>query len=1053
MTQPTPGLCWDPDNLEKAIGVSAKMDKKQSHYFLACHSPIERIHDDRLKKELSEEELYERIMGRRAQRDFLGLVHGEAGTGKSHLIHWLKLRCQYDLDSGNLKDVVPVLIRRRTGSLKDALEQLIEQLGSEFAKYLTPVKSALEKISAETAREKLANELSLEVGPRRADRGKPPLPKLLRHLDQACKAGGFGRWLCRSGGVIDDRIKLLTLESAGHQREAPRQFAPADLLVPSNYSRSNENSENIILLIEELRDSDKLCQEAADILNDALRDAILEMTGLSGGNLRDIFDRIRSDLQAAGQVLAVFIEDVTAMSELDIEVVNAVEPQDRLDLCPLIAVLGLTDTGMGRLRANQLQRASLIVGVGGEVVRDWLEDRQTLARFAARYLNAIRLDEPRVREIAKHRSRSTREDVNLTKCDACPARPECHRRFGAVRLNGVDVGLYPLSLEAPYQLLQHLVEDEVTEIRRNQRGLLMHVLSPILSRPDAVLNHEFPNERALRLLPGDPGYWSEFQQRYCGGWDGPDRDRLRLLARMWIDELEASDEAASALEPFLEPLGFPQFSSKAPAGGAGTRGTVVPTREDPDAKVAPRPHEPQPAPLRREKAELDKVKRILQNLRSWVDDTDKPLAGNAELRRLLADFVRTSVRWDDERTPPATEWKRLLGGPDDKQKYKVIYIEGQGADPATAPFVIREDFPRSEETRELLEALVRFSYDGDSSWNFPGGELHKRVAARWLRKHEGGLLTRLDPEDGLDTRVAVAAAVEFLCIAAVVRRRAKLPAEPEELVAAVLADPWAEGEAPAAVSRGWQDLLEDMRRRHKEVREFVIAELAVLQGRTGGQNFIDPVPILAAAGAFTKEPRIQSLSPDYFRGYWKTRYFALSGLPAYANLPQVLEAERTAVAALITRLSQALTGFGYEPSGPKEAMKSFCTDLAELMKAKADTKFDLPDEAFDTLFRRETVVAAASRWGQAMEVGTRVAQSKGLYEVMLYDPRLLQDAAAAIAVAEAHVGRLEKELADQDRHQAVEGDPLELQAALLQALDALAELPSGKEEPQHAAAN
>src|SRR4051812_40802731 len=126
--QPNPGLCWNPDNLPKAISLQAKVDKKQSHYFLACHSPVERIHDERLKQELSEENLYLRIMDRRAQRDFLGLVHGEAGTGKSHLIHWLKLRCEFDLEAGNRKDLVPVLIRRRTGSLKDALEQLIEQL-------------------------------------------------------------------------------------------------------------------------------------------------------------------------------------------------------------------------------------------------------------------------------------------------------------------------------------------------------------------------------------------------------------------------------------------------------------------------------------------------------------------------------------------------------------------------------------------------------------------------------------------------------------------------------------------------------------------------------------------------------------------------------------------------------------------------------------------------------------------------------------------------------------------------------------------------------------
>ncbi|HKI38230.1 MAG TPA: hypothetical protein VKA46_40625 [Gemmataceae bacterium] len=1057
MTQPTPTLCWKPEHLEKAIGYSAKVDKEQSHYFLACHSPIERIRDERLKKELREEELYQRIMGRRTQRDFLGLVHGEPGTGKSHLIHWLKLRCEYDRDAGTLKGVIPVLIRRRTGSLKDALQQLIEQLDSSFAKYLSPVKNALEKISAETAREKLANELSLEVGSRRVDRGKQPLPKLLRHLDQACKAGGFGRWLCRTGGVIDQRIKLLTQESTGYERESPPQFTAADLLVESRYRGRNHNSGDVDILIDELQDSERLRREAADILNDALRDAILEMTGLSGGNLRDIFDRIRADLQESGRALALFIEDVTAMSELDTEVVNAVEPQDRRDLCPLIAILGLTNTGKGRLRPNQLQRASLIVRVGDEEdqthqpTRFWREDREALAQFAARYLNAIRLDEAQVREIAKHRSQNTDEDVNFTKCDGCPARPECHRRFGAVRLNGVDVGMYPLSLEAPYHLLQNLVEDEATEIRRNQRGLLMHLLAPILANPDAVPNHEFPNERVLRLRQGDPDYWSEFQQRYCGGWDGAERDRLRLLARMWIDELDTADEAARALEPFLEPLGFQPFSSKAPAGKKGTLASGTEARAEAEAKTTPRPPEPPP---KRDKGEQDKVNKILDNLRSWLNDKDKHLARNAELRRLLAKFVRKSVRWDDERTPPTTEWKRLLGGADDSnQKYEFIYIEGQGADPATAPFVIREDFPRTEETRELLEALVRFSKEGDGSWNFAGGELHKRVVARWLRKHEEGLLARLNPQDGLDTRLPVAAAVEFLCVAAVVRRRAKLPTDPDKLLAAVLADPWPEGETPAALSRGWRNLLEDMQKRLKDVRDFVIAELAVVQGRTGGQNFIDPLPILDAAGAFLKEAKVQALAPEYFKGYWKTRYFPLNGLPAYANLPEILEAERAEVQTLVTQVSQALESFGYDPSAPKDAMKSFIADLVELMKAKADTKFYLPDDTFDPLFRRETIAAEAAPWGQAVEAGRKVAGAKGLFEVLLYDPKLLRDANAAVRVAEAHLGRLQKELAEQDRHQSVEGDPLELEKALLQALEALAGLLSGKEEPDHAVAD
>ena len=79
-----------------------------------------------------------------------------------------------------------------------------------------------------------------------------------------------------------------------------------------------------------------------------------------------------------------------------------------------------------------------------------------------------------------------------------------------------------------------------------------------------------------------------------------------------------------------------------------------------------------------------------------------------------------------------------------------------------------------------------------------------------------------------------------------------------------------------------------------------------------------------------------------------------------------------------------------------------------------------------------------------------MAGAKGLFEVLLYDPKLLCDATAAVRVAEAHLVRLQKELAEQDRHQSVEGDPLELQESLLQALESLAGLLSGKEEPDHA---
>ena len=91
----------------------------------------------------------------------------------------------------------------------------------------------------------------------------------------------------------------------------------------------------------------------ANAFNSVLPAAIKEMTGLSGATLRGIFDQIRLELKAMGKGLALFIEDVSVMSALDEEVINAVEPQGRHDLCPLTAVLGITVTGAQRLPDNQ----------------------------------------------------------------------------------------------------------------------------------------------------------------------------------------------------------------------------------------------------------------------------------------------------------------------------------------------------------------------------------------------------------------------------------------------------------------------------------------------------------------------------------------------------------------------------------------------------------------------------------------------------------------------------------------------------------------------------
>ena len=89
--------CWKRESVSKAISTSAQIER--ADYFLASHTPIEGIMHDKTLKKYSEMEFFEEVI-KDSQGEVLTIIHGDPGTGKSHLIHWLKLRCTDALGRG-----------------------------------------------------------------------------------------------------------------------------------------------------------------------------------------------------------------------------------------------------------------------------------------------------------------------------------------------------------------------------------------------------------------------------------------------------------------------------------------------------------------------------------------------------------------------------------------------------------------------------------------------------------------------------------------------------------------------------------------------------------------------------------------------------------------------------------------------------------------------------------------------------------------------------------------------------------------------------------------
>ena len=160
--------CWTLDQVPKVISLTAQTSSSSAASFLAAHSPFRRITDAKSTGvTLTEEEVFTAIFSR-TNRSVQAFVKGEPGTGKSHLIRWLKERSDYRWNKESTSAAKPriVLVTRGNGSLKDALGQIVRQLGNEFERHMSLVQGAIDRLSAQTARATLLAELALEIDSR-----------------------------------------------------------------------------------------------------------------------------------------------------------------------------------------------------------------------------------------------------------------------------------------------------------------------------------------------------------------------------------------------------------------------------------------------------------------------------------------------------------------------------------------------------------------------------------------------------------------------------------------------------------------------------------------------------------------------------------------------------------------------------------------------------------------------------------------------------------------------------------------------------------------------
>jgi hypothetical protein len=867
--------CWSRSNVESQLSAIAQVSDAKSDWFLSTHSPVYcRAPNGDL---VSEAALFAKLY-QSASPVQLVVIKGPPGAGKSQLINWLRLRFEDALSRGESRHddsnrLRAVLIRRRSGSLKDALEQLVTQL-PEYERFLDDLKTAIAQISDEQARRKLSFEISVVLAglQQRGD-----LPPDLEHMHQLFQDIRMSRWMCREGGTIDRNIQRLTSESDAQARETLPLFPPEEF-DPRGTRRGHDVDS---LMLDLLEDEESLRVQAAEVVNSVLREALANVTGIKGQTLHEIFRAIRRAMFEAGEELAMFVEDVSTMSILDEELVNALEPQDETGLCRMLSVLGMTVPAYNRLQENKKERITLALEIQGDLGQTGaLADETQTDRFVARYLNALRAGGEKLPILAQ--DRRDHAEIRHSACDGCQLRKECFEAFASVDLGEVRVGLYPLSGGAAFRLLEGL---EASDTSRNPRGLLRHVLLPMLeahSSPRSLASSSF----GIHLRPRLPSDFAEVRNNMLGGWDTTQQSRLSYLTWYWTGRTDLGS-ARALLEPMLPWLRLPAFTGKRTLG------------RDEQGGILPPPPQPSPPPL----VELKPLEQARQRLLIWYDQ-GKPLERDADFRELLLEVVRNSLDEQNVRKPSFAMRELASGG--QPLTTANISIEDMQSRPRVASKV-RFVFKRDQATYELLNALLDFQHHGRRSWRFQGGVEQQRNYAKWLLHHRGAMLESYHvvdspPEDS--HRLAAA----FLVVAYRFCRRTSLPSDTAASVEALTSfDP----DGPPVMTPGAVKLAADVRERVHKIRSFLFAQLSVPQGLVRSLNFIDPRVLQEAIASQRAASRLPTITESAAESDYPDVYRLSKS--EWSRLPDILQEEHEAVSGILEELKRVADNWGIDP--------------------------------------------------------------------------------------------------------------------------------------------
>lgn len=688
-------------------------------YFMATHVPFANLEILRGGSQLveggslhwSEEEVYQQLIYNPDNIHRMIIVRGSNGTGKSHLIRWLRARYENDKDQYDPSQEKIIFLRRLSNTIRGAIKQILDEdivFDPDMRAKLEKFVSSSHSMDAENFKLNIYHQFIVALSSDTTD--KTYSKGVRRDIAAFLSDPRVEQHMLRVGGPVDRCFNAITAPS-DQVFKGESTFSEEDFNLPRDMKRAikNSGSDEAENILGEISDEDYV-SKLVKYLNTFTPKVIQGCADISSEGTKEVFLQLRRELKKQGKNLTIFIEDFTAFTGLDAELITVLAAEhggENSDLCRVTSVIGITDQYYKQFRGNFTDRVQYQVFVNAGSYGS----PEFLIEMTARYLNAIYCEPKKIEDWFANGAQAK----DLPSSGFTPEFP-----WDTATVQGKELTLYPFNSRSILSLYDALSESGNTSkgYEKTPRMFLLYVIKEQMSRffdGKAYNQWNFPSEACIvsPILLKDAGHDSAIDG--MTHLSEGDRRRVKILLQFWGNSTATvgTDSIGAIHTKYFADIALGKFT--------GFGGSAIVEEENQDNTTDD--NEAEEIVTSADNKQKKNLQDRISDINAWIS-SGSTLNYSADYRKWIREFLQECITWPADGIPAYVAGKRLTDS-------SSVYIDGQKESTTKEKAIVVLE--RTNESKDLLTAIVYRNYA--KSWGFKSGLYFQLRTISWLEKN------------------------------------------------------------------------------------------------------------------------------------------------------------------------------------------------------------------------------------------------------------------------------------------------------------------------------